>query len=39
VALVSMAVLEVTARVVVVHIRGLRAAGSVPTAAVAATAA
>jgi hypothetical protein len=39
VALVSMAVLEVTARVVIVHVRGLRLVGSVPAAGTVAAAA
>jgi hypothetical protein len=39
VALVAMAVLEVTARVVIVHVRGLRSVGSVPSAGTAAAAA
>jgi hypothetical protein len=39
VALVAMAVLEVTARVVIVHVRGLRSVGSLPSAGTAAAAA
>jgi hypothetical protein len=38
VALVTMAVLEVIARVVIVHVRGLRLVGSVPAAGIAAAA-
>ena len=38
-ALVAMAVFEVTARVVIVHVRGLRLVGSVPATGIAAAAA